>query len=125
MKRSPHLRQLSVEHQDALSFAARLERAAHAEALSKLSSWTANVDEYWHAELRRHFAVEERVWLPALAEAGLRALTERTTTQHEMIAAVATDPCCPCGGGLLASRNACTRMCASKSANCSKPRSAL
>lgn len=59
--------------------------------LLPLPSWATHIEHYWHAELRRHFAVEERIWLPALAQAGLRELTERTTIEHDMIAAPATD----------------------------------
>jgi len=89
MKRSPHLRRLSVEHQTALSYASRLERAAHAAPLSELASWATKLAQYWQAELEPHFATEENIWLPALAGAGLRELTERTIDEHRALAALA------------------------------------
>jgi hypothetical protein len=95
MKRSPHLRRLSVEHQSALSLAARLERAAHSAATSDLGIWESEIERYWHSELLPHFIVEERIWLPALAGAGLGSYTQRTLSEHRALAALATDRSMP------------------------------
>jgi hypothetical protein len=95
MKRSLHLRQLSVEHQSALSLASRIDRAARTAATSQLSAFAATLERCWHDELAPHFAVEERIWLPALASAGLRELTERTAAEHLELSALVTDTIMP------------------------------
>jgi hypothetical protein len=95
MKRSPHLRSLSVEHQSALSLASRIERAAHSAATSDLRIWESEIERYWRSELLHHFTVEERIWLPALASAGLGSYTQRTLSEHRELAALATDRSTP------------------------------
>lgn len=83
MKRDPRLHALSRDHHHALVLARRASRGdIDAETMR------ASFD----AELAPHFAVEERVLLPALREAGgaTLALAERTLSDHEaMRAAVA------------------------------------
>ena len=95
MKRSLHLRSLSVEHQSALSLAIRVERAAHSAAACDLPVWEIAIERYWNAELLAHFSVEERIWLPALARAGLESYTQRTLSEHRTLAALATDRTMP------------------------------
>lgn len=95
MKRSPHLRTLSVEHQSALSLATRVERAAHSAATSDLPAWEIEIERYWRTELMAHFSVEERIWLPPLASAGLESYTQRTLSEHRALAALATDRSIP------------------------------
>jgi hemerythrin-like domain-containing protein len=95
MKRSPHLRSLSVEHQSALSLAARIERAARSSATSDLRAWETEIERYSRSELLPHFTVEERIWLPALASAGLVSYTQRTFGEHRELAALATDRSMP------------------------------
>ena len=95
MKRSPHLRSLSVEHQSALSIATRVERAAHSAATSDLHVWEIEIERYWRTELLAHFTVEERIWLPALASAGLGPYTQRALSEHRELATLATDRSMP------------------------------
>lgn len=91
MKRSPHLRRLSVEHQSALSFANRLDRAARVAPESELRTWATELEYRWRNELAPHFAIEERVWLPALSAAGLADLAQRTAAEHAALAALMVD----------------------------------
>lgn len=45
----------------------------------------------FHAELAPHFEVEERLLLPALAEAGEAALVERTLDEHRRLRVLAAE----------------------------------
>lgn len=89
MKRSPQLEPLSDDHHNALVLARRCRHAAESAASE------ASVAELWHelrrrfaAELEPHFAVEERLLLPALTDAGESALAERTRGEHARLRAL-------------------------------------
>jgi hypothetical protein len=78
MKRAEALRPLSREHQGALAVAKRLSDAEDGEAA------TAALLEFWRADGRRHFRIEEEVLLPgwALAAEVNRAGVERMLREH-------------------------------------------
>ncbi len=61
MKRDESLRPLSREHQGALAVAKRLSEADRRDAA------VATLLEFWRADGRRHFRIEEEVLLPAWA----------------------------------------------------------
>jgi len=63
MKRSPALTPLSHDHQHALDAALRLRRADDA----TVQEATAYFRAFFEREGRRHFAIEERLVLPALS----------------------------------------------------------
>jgi len=71
-----------------LSFASRLEQASRSAPEPELRTWAAELEQRWHAELLPHFAVEERLWLPALTTAGLGDLTWQTAIEHRTLAAL-------------------------------------
>jgi hypothetical protein len=62
MKRSPELTPLSRDHQHALDAALRLRRAEP----ETLADALAHFARFFEREGRRHFAIEERLILPAL-----------------------------------------------------------
>jgi hypothetical protein len=78
MKRDARLHSLSADHHHALVIARDLERAADAGVAAALR---ARFDR----DLAPHFALEERLLLPALRAAGLDALTERTLGEHRAL----------------------------------------
>jgi hemerythrin-like domain-containing protein len=63
MQRSPQLAVLSREHHVALEIALRLQRATDDDSRAVIA---ATLD-FWNAEGRQHFALEEELLLPALA----------------------------------------------------------
>lgn len=71
-----------------MSFANRLQRASQCAPESELQPWATELEHRWHIELLPHFALEERVWLPALTIAGLGDLTWQTITEHGTLAAL-------------------------------------
>jgi iron-sulfur cluster repair protein YtfE (RIC family) len=80
MKRDPRLQGLSSDHHRALVTARRLARGA-AEGRGG-ADLAREAREAYARDLAPHFAVEEEVLLPALEEAGARALAERTRREH-------------------------------------------
>jgi hypothetical protein len=78
MKRDARLHALSSDHHHALVLARRIERAA----VASVAEAAADLRGHFDRELAPHFAVEERVLLPALRLAGLDALAERTLADH-------------------------------------------
>lgn len=78
MKRDESLRPLSREHQGALAVAKRLSEADRRDAA------VATLLEFWRADGRRHFRIEEEVLLPAWAVAAEvdRAGVERMLREH-------------------------------------------
>jgi hemerythrin-like domain-containing protein len=85
MKRSPELRELSVQHHDALVAARTMRRAGEgAVPLEAAIAWFMLA---WHGEIRLHFRVEEEVLLPLFARAVLAddPLIVRTLTEHVLL----------------------------------------
>jgi hemerythrin-like domain-containing protein len=94
VKRGDFLRALSRDHHQGLSTALRLKRA---------TSSTAGEDrerflDFWRAEGRRHFRIEEEVLLPAYARhsevdepAVVRVLTERVDLRRRALDLEAND----------------------------------
>lgn len=81
MKRDARLHGLTSDHHHALVLARRVARE-HATGGADL---VRIVRETFERELAPHFAVEEEVLLPALAEAGEVALVERTREEHALL----------------------------------------
>jgi hypothetical protein len=82
MRRDPRLRDLSDDHHQALVLARR------ASTSSQVPETWAEVRRRFDAELAPHFAVEERVLLPALEAAGEAALAARTRSEHAQLRAL-------------------------------------
>ncbi len=78
MKRDESLRPLSREHQGALEVAKRLGEAEQRDTAA------ATLLEFWRADGRRHFRIEEEVLLPGWAVAAEvdRAGVERMLREH-------------------------------------------
>jgi hemerythrin-like domain-containing protein len=85
MKRSPELRDLSVQHHDALIAARTMRRAG--EGAAPLEAAIARFMQAWHGEIRAHFQVEEEVLLPLFARAAPAddPLIVRTLTEHVLL----------------------------------------
>jgi hemerythrin-like domain-containing protein len=81
MKRDQRLRQLSSEHHNALVLARKLRRGQPVE-----------LPTAFEAELAPHFALEERVLLPALARTGREDLATRTLCEHDAMRAALSEP---------------------------------
>jgi len=81
MNRDARLHGLTSDHHHALVLARRVarEHATSGAALVRI------VREAFERELAPHFAVEEEVLLPALAEAGASDLVDRTREEHAML----------------------------------------
>jgi hemerythrin-like domain-containing protein len=86
MRRDPRLRDLSSEHHQALVLARRASTAPEPQVPE---TW-AEVRRRFDAELAPHFAIEERLMLPALDAAGEAALAARTRADHEALRALLT-----------------------------------
>jgi hemerythrin-like domain-containing protein len=82
VKRSPALAPLSRDHHQALSAALRLRRATDADLDDAVGAFA----RFWDEHGRRHFAIEEELLVPALADdADWRSGTERMVGEHEEI----------------------------------------
>ena len=88
MKRGDFLRALSRDHHRGLSAAVRLKRTTSATAAKDRERFL----DFWRAEGRRHFRVEEEVLLPAYARHGqvddpvvARVLTEHVDLRRRAI----------------------------------------
>jgi hemerythrin-like domain-containing protein len=79
MKRSPALAPLSRDHQHGLAAGQRLVRATAQTAADARMGFL----EFWQAECRRHFEVEEQVLLPVAAA--------RLPPEHEAVVRVLVD----------------------------------
>jgi hemerythrin-like domain-containing protein len=77
VRRDARLHALSRDHHRALVLVRRVRRGADA----------AEVARRFELELAPHFAIEERVLLPALTRAGRADLATRTAREHEEIRA--------------------------------------
>jgi hemerythrin-like domain-containing protein len=91
MKRTPELRDLSVEHHHGLVAARRLRQAAA--GLTPLGKAIAGFLEAWRVELGPHFRAEEEILLPAFAQAVAVDDTRivRTLTEHVALRRVVRD----------------------------------
>lgn len=81
MKRSPALRALSSEHHTGLVLARRASLAADGDVTA---AWN-DVAHRFETELEPHFRTEETALLPALAQAGEKAIVERTLAEHAQL----------------------------------------
>ncbi|MBO6934059.1 MAG: hemerythrin domain-containing protein [Deltaproteobacteria bacterium] len=81
MKRHPQLQDLSRDHHHALVLA-RQSRIAAKGSDDEVHARLVAAREKLERELAPHFAVEERLLLPALDDAGLGELAARTRTDH-------------------------------------------
>lgn len=81
MKRSPGLRALSSEHHTALVLARRALAVSRGEVAE---TWRDLVQRF-ERELEPHFRQEEEQLLPALAQAGEKALVQRTLDEHTQL----------------------------------------
>jgi alkylhydroperoxidase/carboxymuconolactone decarboxylase family protein YurZ len=82
MKRSPELRDLSVEHHHGLVAARRMRKGSQGE--SPLAAAIEGFREAWRDEIAPHFRREEEILLPAFAQvAGAEdPMIVRTLTEH-------------------------------------------
>ena len=85
MKRSSGLRALSSEHHTALTLARRAALAAESDNVT--NAWS-DVEHSFETELEIHFRQEERLLLPALADAGETVLVQRTLAEHAQLRAL-------------------------------------
>lgn len=81
MKRDARLRKLSSEHHNALVLARKLRRGQEVDLPAAFA-----------AELAPHFAIEEKVLLPALRQAGREDLASRTLCDHDAMRAALAEP---------------------------------
>lgn len=87
MKRSPELRDLSVDHHHGLVLARTARNVAEGrKPLGLEEAWT-EVAERFAAELEPHFRIEEELLAPALAAAGEGALVGRLHEEHAALRA--------------------------------------
>ena len=85
MKRSPELAALSRDHHQALEAALRLRRATD----ETLEPAVGHFLEFWSRQGEQHFAIEERLVLPALPDddAEWAEATRRVREEHREIRA--------------------------------------
>ncbi len=83
MKRDPRLQPLSREHHHALVLARHLERAPWSAAMG------VDLQRPFEGALEPHFALEERVLLPALSAAGGADMVAQVLEQHGRLRALA------------------------------------
>jgi hemerythrin-like domain-containing protein len=86
MKRDPALAGLSREHQEALVLARRA--ASPDPGAEDAARLVEQLLRRWDAQFEPHFAVEERVLLPALAEAGANEAVHEAQRQHDALRAL-------------------------------------
>jgi hemerythrin-like domain-containing protein len=110
MQRSAALAPLSRDHQHALDAALRLRRAE----ADTLADALAHFQRFFEREGRRHFAIEERLLLPALAadDAEWARGVRRVRADHDAIrsAAVALADAKAAGATLAAARSLGERL---------------
>ncbi|MCA9626478.1 MAG: hemerythrin domain-containing protein [Myxococcales bacterium] len=81
MNRDRRLRDLSDDHHQALVLARRATRAAAGDGTAAPRVWNEVVHRF-HGELAPHFAIEERLLLPAVEQHGGADLAARTRNEH-------------------------------------------
>jgi hemerythrin-like domain-containing protein len=82
MLRDKNLIPLSHQHQHALAFCVRLDRAL-AKGAADLESWQEEMVSIWESEIRFHFEAEEKVLFPAADKyASLRPLVKQLLSEH-------------------------------------------
>jgi hemerythrin-like domain-containing protein len=92
VKRDDRLRDLSDDHHAALVLARRARNAgALAHVMKQREVWDA-VARAFAQDLAPHFAIEERLLLPALTSVGEGALAERVRAEHVALRALLDDP---------------------------------
>jgi len=102
MKRSPELAPLSRDHHHALEVALRLRRATD----ETLAEAVEHFRSFWSRQGEQHFVIEERLVLPALADADAEwaEATRRVREEHGEIragaASLARVPSVPAARGL-------------------------
>jgi len=91
MKRSPELRDLSVQHRDALIAARAMRRAGDGSV--PLDEAIASFMRAWRGEIQPHFRMEEELLLPIFARAvpADDPLIVRTLTEHVLVRRVVRD----------------------------------
>lgn len=91
MKRDPALVTLSREHHTALSLAKRVKEASASGDPGRIERARSDVAAFFVSDLAAHFASEEATILVGLAEAGERALVERTLAEHRALRELVDD----------------------------------
>lgn len=87
MKRSAALQPLSREHHAALKLAKACECAAG--DAGRVSEVCLRVIDEFRNQLRPHFLVEEREWLPLLEAGEMKAMAARTLAEHDQLRSLA------------------------------------
>jgi hypothetical protein len=87
MQRDPRLRPLSSDHHHALVLARRASRAGERCGPTDPETMWRELVELFASELEPHFALEERLLLPALEEAGEVELVARARADHAALRA--------------------------------------
>lgn len=82
MKRSAALSPLSRDHHHALSLAMQAGKAARIDDASQWQQIADRIRQHHQQSLQAHFAEEERMLLPALAQAGQNEMVQRTLNEH-------------------------------------------
>jgi rRNA maturation protein Rpf1 len=82
MKRDARLRRLSSEHHHTLVLVRNLRKGLEPREVARI----------FEEQLAPHFAIEERVLLPALVAAGRADLAARTLDEHTDIRVARSDP---------------------------------
>ena len=83
MKRSPELRNLSVDHHHGLLLARKAKLVAAGQDDTPLPDMWKEAEEKFRFELEPHFRIEEEVLGPALHAHGEIALVQRLHREHE------------------------------------------
>jgi hemerythrin-like domain-containing protein len=82
MLRDKNLIPLSHQHQHALAFCVRLDRAL-AKGHADLDAWQEEMASIWEGEIRSHFEAEEKVLFPAAEKyVSLQPLVRQLLSEH-------------------------------------------
>ncbi len=85
MLRDKNLIPLSHQHQHALAFCVRLERAL-ANGHADLDAWQEEMVTMWESEIRFHFEAEEKILFPAADKhASLQPLVRQLLSEHRTL----------------------------------------
>jgi len=85
MLRDKNLIPLSRQHQHALALCVRLDRALRAGEVD-LEAWQAEIQQQFKSEIGVHFAAEEEILFPAVANfTDLRALIQELLADHALL----------------------------------------
>lgn len=82
IKRSPDLRDLSVDHHFALLLARKAKLVAAGEEETTPEAMWREIEEKFRLDLEPHFAVEESALCPALEARGEREMVDRLLAEH-------------------------------------------